>query len=80
MLKEIIDNFLEVVTKRYFCFEGKADEKEFWYFLAVVVVVNIVLLVIPVNIIRWLASVWVLAMLCPLAGVIVRRINAVKKN
>lgn len=27
--KQVIDNFVNIVTKKYFCFEGKADRKEF---------------------------------------------------
>ena len=28
----IKDNFINILTKKYFCFEGKADRKEFWNF------------------------------------------------
>ena len=71
--KAVIDNFVNIVTKKYFCFEGKADRKEFWQFFLVCVVISFVLSFIPV--IKYLGFLLDLALLCPSLGAGARRLH-----
>ena len=74
----IKDNFINILTKKYFCFEGKADRKEFWYFFLVVVVISVVLDAIPV--VKYLGYLINLALLCPQLGVGARRLHDIGKS
>ncbi len=74
----IKDNFINILTKKYFCFEGKADRKEFWYFFLVVVVISVVLDAIPV--VKYLGYLINLALLCPHLGVGARRLHDIGKS
>ena len=78
--KEVIDNFVNIVTKKYFCFEGKAGRKEFWEFFLVCVVINLVLGFIPLTIIKVLSWLISLALLCPQLGVGARRLHDIGKS
>ena len=71
--KAFIDNFVNIVTKKYFCFEGKADRREFWQFFLVCVVISFVLGLIPV--VKYLGWLLDLALLCPALGVGARRLH-----
>ena len=42
----IINNFIDIVTKKYFCFEGRAGRAEFWQYVLVNFILNIILSVI----------------------------------
>jgi len=76
--KQVIDNFVNIVTKKYFCFEGKADRKEFWQFFLVLVVISFVLGLIPV--VKYLGGLLDLALLCPALGVGARRLHDTGKS
>ena len=72
--KAVIENFKNVVTGKYFCFEGRADRAEFWQFFLVYAVVNTVLNLIP-SVGRYISGIWSLALLLPTLGVAARRLH-----
>ena len=76
---EVIDNFREIVTKKYFCFDGRAGRKEFWYWILVTFVVSLILSIIP-KIGKYLASIWSLGILLPSLGVFARRLHDLGKT
>lgn len=74
MVKAIIENFKEIVTKKYVCFSGRASRKEFWYFILVTAVIGSILGCIPaIGVI--LNIVWTLGLLLPSLGVTARRLQ-----
>ena len=78
-IKAIINNYLEVITKKYFCFEGRTARKAFWTFVLVNFVVNFVLGLIP-GIGKILSAVFGLAVLCPTLGITARRLHDTGKT
>ena len=78
-IKAIINNYREVVTKQFFCFEGRTGRKAFWTFILVNFVVNFVLGLIP-GIGTILAGIFCLAVLCPTLGITARRLHDVGKS
>ena len=40
MPQKLIGNFINIVTKKYFCFNGRAGRAEFWLFFLAVFIVN----------------------------------------
>lgn len=72
--KAVIENFKTIMTKKYFCFEGRANRAEFWQFVLVMVIVNVVLGMIP-KIGPILTAIWGLALLLPSLGVTARRFH-----
>lgn len=75
-MKEIISNFIEIVTKKYFCFEGRAKRGEFWRYVLVYAVIGAILnAILPV-----LSGIWSLALLCPSLGVTARRLHDTDKS
>ena len=78
-IKEIINNYIATVTKKYFCFEGRTGRKAFWTFVLVNFVVNFVLGLIP-GVGKILASVFDLAVLCPTLGITARRLHDTGKS
>lgn len=74
MVKNIIDNFKNIVTKKYYCFEGRAGRKEFWFFILVSAVVSSVLGAIP-KAGPILSLIWTLGLLLPTLGVFARRLH-----
>ena len=73
-IKTVINNFVETVTQKYFCFEGRTGRKAFWQFVLVSFVINFVLNLIP-GIGKYLSGVWTLAILCPTLGIVARRLH-----
>lgn len=74
MVKAIIENFKEIVTKKYVCFSGRASRKEFWYFVLATAAVSAILGCIPkIGVI--LSIVWSLGLLLPSLGVTARRLQ-----
>ena len=72
----IIENFKNILTKKYFCFEGRADRAEFWMWVLVCFVINIVLGIVDGIIgIRILSGLFALAVLLPWLGVAARRLH-----
>ena len=74
--KTLIDNAKDIVTKKYFCFEGRASRAEFWQWFLAVVIVNFVLGIIG-SIIHfpYLTAIFALAILLPYLGVTARRLH-----
>lgn len=77
--KAIIDNFVNIVTKKYFCFTGRADRKEFWQYVLVTFIVGAVLGLIPVAG-RIISIIYFLALLLPSLGVGARRLHDTGKT
>ena len=77
--QEIIKDFIAIVTKKYFCFEGRTGRKTFWLFLLPYIAVSIILNLIP-GVGKILAAVWWLAMLCPVLGITARRLHDLGKS
>ena len=81
MVKEMIENFKSILTGKYFCFDGRADRKEFWLFVLAALLVNIVLSIIDGIIgIRILSGLFSLAILLPMLGITARRLHDVGKS
>ena len=75
-MKEIINNFITIVTKKYFCFEGRAKRAEFWrYALVYAVIGGILNAILPI-----LSFIWSLALLCPTLSVTARRLHDTGKS
>ena len=76
--QELIENCKTIVTKKYFCFEGRADRKEFWmWFLAVFIVnaiLGIITKIIP-SVGGILSLLFCLAVLLPTLGAGARRLH-----
>ncbi len=88
-MNEFIENFKNIVTNKYADFYGKADRKEFWYFVAVMFAINIVFALLSklvggvsflywtVMIIQGLVS---LTLLVPAIAVGVRRMHDIGRS
>ncbi len=72
---EPINWFMSVVTQHYFDFQGRARRAEFWWFVLVVVIIDIILAVIDgiIHLNGILGGIFGLAILLPYIGVAVRR-------
>lgn len=77
--QEVVQNFVSVVTGKYFCFTGRTNRKSFWLYVLVVAVVGTVLGMIP-GVGKILSGVWALALFCPSLGIGVRRLHDVGKT
>lgn len=78
-IKEVISNFVDIVTKKYFCFEGRTGRKSFWLFVLVNFIINLVLGLIP-GVGKLISAVYCLAVLCPSLGVTARRLHDTGKS
>ena len=76
---EFVDNFKNIITTKYFCFEGRADRKEFWMFFLANFIVSLILGVIP-KVGPILQAVYGLAILLPYLGVTARRLHDTGKS
>ena len=79
MPQRLISNFLNIVTGKYFCFEGRAGRAEFWLWLLAISIVSTVLGFIP-KIGSILSFIWTLAVLLPSLGVTARRLHDRNKS
>ena len=79
MPQKLIGNFINIVTKKYFCFNGRAGRAEFWLFFLAVFIVNTILGFVP-KIGGILGLVWALGMLLPTLGVTARRLHDRNKS
>ena len=81
MFKELVENFKSIIKNKYYCFNGRADRKEFWLFVLAVLLVNLALLIID-SIIRLqiLSKLFPLAILLPMLGVTARRLHDLGKS
>ncbi len=77
----IIENFKTVLTKHYIDFQGRARRSEFWWYILVVIVIQIILSIIQrfigTPILTGLLS---LALLLPNLGISVRRLHDLDKT
>lgn len=71
----LIENFKDIVTKKYFCFEGRAGRKEFWMFFLANVIINAILGCIPGKAGMIVQAIYSLAVLLPYLGVFARRFH-----
>ena len=78
-IQAIIKNFVDTVTQKYFCFEGRTSRDAFWQFFLVYAVVSIILGIIPV-VGKFLVPLWNLAILCPYLGITARRLHDTGKS
>lgn len=83
-MNEIINNFKECVTTKFFCFEGRAGRKEFWYFILANAVISSVLSygigLISSKVGMIVSLVYILAVLLPSLGVTVLRLHDIGKS
>ena len=71
----LIDNYKDIITKKYFCFEGRASRKEFWMFFLANFIVNTIRGFIPGRAGMIIQGVYSLAILLPFLSVIARRLH-----
>lgn len=70
----LVTNFVNMFTKKFFCFNGRAGRKEFWMFFLAVFIVNTILGFIP-KVGPILQAVFSLVNLFPFLGVTARRLH-----
>jgi len=73
--QSFIENYKDIVTKKYFCFEGRADRKEFWMFFLANFIINFILGFIPGTVGMIISGVYGLAILLPFIGLVARRLH-----
>ena len=88
----LLDNFLDVVKNKYFCFEGVTGRTVFWRYMLVVFGINIVAGVLSsiVSIVlsfvglaflgSLISGVVTLALLCPTIGITTRRLHDIGRS
>ncbi len=76
-VKQLIDNFKNVVTGHYADFNGRANRAEFWQYVLVYVVIAVIFDILHIRILQGL---YALAMLLPTLGISVRRLHDVGKS
>ena len=76
---ELITNYQNIITKKYFCFEGRAGRKEFWMFFLANFIVSLILSFIP-KVGPILQLVYNLAVLLPNLSVFARRLHDTGKS
>ena len=86
-VKELMDNFLDVVKNKYFCFEGTTGRKIFWRYMLVLIAVEIIVSILTTIVSIILAAAGLafigtlismlvnLALLCPTLGITARRLH-----
>ena len=77
--KDLIENTKTIITKKYFCFEGRAGRKEFWMWILVIFALNFIFNLIP-KIGCILSLVLILGTLLPCLGVTARRLHDLGKS
>ncbi len=77
--QEVIQNFVNIVTKKYFCFEGRTGRKTFWMYILVVFIVQFIANLIP-GVGRLISLILTLALLCPNLGITARRLHDTGKR
>ena len=77
--QELIGNCKTIITKKYFCFEGRAARKEFWMWVLALIIINFILGLIP-GLGFILSLLLSLAVLLPSLGVTARRLHDTGKS
>lgn len=73
----MVQNYINIITKHYFDFEGRTRRADFWYFVLVNLIVGIVLGIVQ-NILhlgQMITSLYSLALLLPNLGLGARRLH-----
>ena len=70
MPQKVISNFINILTRKYFCFTGRAGRTEFWLWILVMFIVSTVLGFVPK----------IGSMLLPSLGVTARRLHDRNKS
>lgn len=78
--QELIQNFINVVSKKYFCFTGRTDRKTFWMYFLVCFLISLICNLIPGRIGYMLGGIVNLALLCPTLGITARRLHDTDKT
>lgn len=78
--KAIINNYKEIITKKYFCFCGRANRFEFWSYVLVNFVISVILGIIPGTVGSVISCIFYLAVLLPTLGVTARRLHDLGKS
>ncbi len=77
----VIENFKNVLAHHYFDFQGRARRSEFWWYILVVIVIQIILSIIQRFIgTQILTALLSLALLLPNLGISVRRLHDLEKS
>ena len=78
-IQAVINNYLDIVTQKYFCFTGRTSQKAFWLFVLINFIVSTILSMLPV-VGKFLSPIYTLAVLCPSLGVTARRLHDTGKS
>lgn len=80
--QEMIENCKTIFTKKYFCFAGRADRKEFWMWVLALIIINFILFILRLFIpaLAFLSLLFSLAVLLPSLGVTARRLHDTGKS
>lgn len=78
-VKNLIENFKTIVTKKYFCFDGRAGLREFWLWVLMMFVASVIFNIIP-KVGMIIGGLWALATLLPTLGVTARRLHDTDKS
>ena len=76
----LINNFKDIITKKYFCFEGRAGRKEFWMFFLANIIINAILGCIPGKPGMIVQVIYSLAILLPYLGLFARRLHDIGRS
>ena len=76
----LVNNYKDIITKKSFCFEGRAGRKEFWMFFLANAIINMILGFFPGKVGMILQLVYALAVLLPFLGVGARRMHDLGKS
>ncbi len=88
-MNEFIENFKNVLTNKYAEFKGRADRKEFWYFAAALIAINVIFSILisvlgGITFLKWtiliIQALISLALLVPSLAVSVRRMHDIGKG
>lgn len=88
-MNEFIENFKNILTNKYAEFKGRANRKEFWYFMAIMIAINIAFSILTsalggVAFLKWtilvIQALITLALLVPSIAVGVRRMHDIGKG
>ncbi len=88
-MNEIIENFKDILTNKYAEFKGRADRKEFWYYVLVLIVINVAFSILTnilggVAFLRWvilvIQALVSLALIVPGLAIGVRRMHDIGKG
>jgi uncharacterized membrane protein YhaH (DUF805 family) len=75
--KQLIENFIDVVTNHYIDFQGRAARAKFWHYVLVYVAIAVVFAVLRIRI---LSSLLALGLFLPSLGIGVRRLHDIDKT